>query len=500
MNFAASQRCDAGLRLRPLGERSMPGPTAPKQPCTSTVWGLDAAQLHDLYWASRGVCVVRRGGKRTIDAGAPAYLLLEPHELVLFDMPPTARKLRRAPRRAMRITVRQSMPNEAPERFETDDSGRITAIRRRYDRAASHRTRVVITADAHIARKWRDAADDHAGRRAVRLAVGVHGMQECATDGWSIVEAVGDSAAAAMGVLMQHWRRPEAVLGAVEQVRPGVWAHRSAGVAPTARLLAPLWIGAGRVISPHQVVIGPQILPDASGVETAEPAPTANALRAGRWRTHAARKLDTTPAFGAAPMREPRGRRVFDICFAGAALLVTAPIMAMIAAAIVLDDGRPVLFAHRRQTLGGEEFNCYKFRTMRRDAEALKEQLGQQNICDGPQFYIRNDPRETRVGHWLRRFHLDELPQFWNVLRGHMSVIGPRPSPEAENRYCPSWRRARLSVKSGVTGLWQVRRTRAEHADFQEWIRYDTEYVQRRSMWLDLWIMLRTVQQIVMRK
>jgi lipopolysaccharide/colanic/teichoic acid biosynthesis glycosyltransferase len=130
---------------------------------------------------------------------------------------------------------------------------------------------------------------------------------------------------------------------------------------------------------------------------------------------------------------------------------------------------------------------------MRTEADDVKRGLQRANEADGPQFYMRDDPRVTRVGRILRKLQIDELPQFLNVLVGHMSVVGPRPSPHAENQCCPAWREARLSVRPGVTGLWQVRRTRAQGLDFQEWIRYDLEYVARASWRLDLEILVRTV-------
>jgi lipopolysaccharide/colanic/teichoic acid biosynthesis glycosyltransferase len=134
---------------------------------------------------------------------------------------------------------------------------------------------------------------------------------------------------------------------------------------------------------------------------------------------------------------------------------------------------------------------------MRKNAELMKDELARMNQADGPQFFIENDPRVLKVGKVLRKLQLDELPQFINVLLGHMSVVGPRPSPDKENQYCPAWREARLSVRPGVTGLWQVRRTRAPETDFQEWIRYDLEYVQRQSFRLDMWIIWTTVRQIL---
>jgi lipopolysaccharide/colanic/teichoic acid biosynthesis glycosyltransferase len=131
---------------------------------------------------------------------------------------------------------------------------------------------------------------------------------------------------------------------------------------------------------------------------------------------------------------------------------------------------------------------------MRKDAEQIKARLAEENLADGPQFYIAHDPRLTRVGHFIRKLNIDELPQFVNVLLGHMSVVGPRPSPRAENQYSPAWREARLSVRAGVTGLWQVCRTRRPGLDFQEWIKFDLQYVQNPGWRTDLSIIFKTIK------
>jgi lipopolysaccharide/colanic/teichoic acid biosynthesis glycosyltransferase len=129
------------------------------------------------------------------------------------------------------------------------------------------------------------------------------------------------------------------------------------------------------------------------------------------------------------------------------------------------------------------------------DADALQKQLRALNEVDGPQFKLTRDPRVTALGRFLRKTNIDELPQLLNVLAGQMSVVGPRPSPFEENQLCPAWREARLSVKPGITGLWQVSRSPARGAtDFQEWIYFDTQYVERRSFWLDLKIVLLTIK------
>ena len=169
----------------------------------------------------------------------------------------------------------------------------------------------------------------------------------------------------------------------------------------------------------------------------------------------------------------------------------------MVAIAVMVDDGWPIFFGHRRQTRGAREFKCWKFRTMLNNAEAMVKDLQSDNLADGPQVFIKDDPRITRIGKLLRRYHLDELPQFWNVLTGDMSLVGPRPSPDKENQFCPAWREARLSVRPGITGLWQVERTRAPGLDFQEWIRYDIEYVNKASLLLDARICFKTIQRTI---
>jgi lipopolysaccharide/colanic/teichoic acid biosynthesis glycosyltransferase len=181
------------------------------------------------------------------------------------------------------------------------------------------------------------------------------------------------------------------------------------------------------------------------------------------------------------------------VAFSLIVLICTLPLSLLIILAIWIDDGRPLIFRQRRETVHGREFSCLKFRTMRRDAEQHRRELLADNQADGPQFFLENDPRCTRVGRFLRATKLDEFPQFINVLRGEMSVVGPRPSPHDENRCSPEWREARLSVRPGITGLWQVMRTRRHGLDFQEWIRFDVEYVERDSWLLDLKIIFKTI-------
>jgi lipopolysaccharide/colanic/teichoic acid biosynthesis glycosyltransferase len=283
---------------------------------------------------------------------------------------------------------------------------------------------------------------------------------------------------------MTAWPRPEASIRRAVRLRGAALADRSAQVAGTASIRGPVWIGAGRAVAEAEQIAGPAVLWD-------DPA-SATTPDDVAWQDIEPSSLASR---GDRPARAriPPGKRAFDIVFSLVALAVTAPLYPIIAAAIVAEDGFPVFFAHRRETVGGRDFPCLKFRSMARSAENAKRPLESANRCDGPQFFVPDDPRVTRVGRVLRRLHLDELPQFLNVLAGHMSVVGPRPSPYRENQYCPAWREARLSVRPGVTGLWQVSRTRAAGRDFQEWIRYDLTYVAESSWALDLKIIARTI-------
>ena len=189
-------------------------------------------------------------------------------------------------------------------------------------------------------------------------------------------------------------------------------------------------------------------------------------------------------------------KRIFDIIATLIVLVLFAPVLPVIAVIIKLNSSGPVFFRHKREGLHGKQFYCLKFRTMIVEADKIQESLRFKNQVDGPQFKVKNDPRVTVVGRFLRDTFIDEIPQFFNILLGQMSVVGPRPSPKSENLLCPLWHDARLSVRPGITGLWQVRRTRRPGRDFQEWIYYDTKYVRDISLRLDLAICWQTVKKL----
>ncbi len=187
-------------------------------------------------------------------------------------------------------------------------------------------------------------------------------------------------------------------------------------------------------------------------------------------------------------------KRAFDLVVSGIVLLVGLPLWLGIAAAVKLSSRGPVFYRDRRVGLGEQEFGMLKFRTMRADAAGRQAELEASNEADGPLFKIREDPRVTRVGAFLRRFSLDEIPQLWNVLRGEMSLVGPRPLPLRDFERLESWHRKRYLVLPGVTGLWQI--SGRSNLGFDDLVRLDFYYLENWSIWLDISILAKTVPAV----
>jgi exopolysaccharide biosynthesis polyprenyl glycosylphosphotransferase len=190
-------------------------------------------------------------------------------------------------------------------------------------------------------------------------------------------------------------------------------------------------------------------------------------------------------------------KRLFDVVFSAVLVVLLSPLLLAIAAAIKLTTpGLPVLYPWRVVGQKGVEFTGYKFTSMYADADALKPQLLGKNEMSGPVFKIKNDPRITPLGRILRKYSLDELPQLWSVIKGDMSLVGPRPAFRHELERFEMWQKRKLSVRPGITCLWQVR-GRNRIRDFNEWVRMDLEYIDNWSLWLDFKILLRTAGAVL---
>lgn len=191
-------------------------------------------------------------------------------------------------------------------------------------------------------------------------------------------------------------------------------------------------------------------------------------------------------------------KRCVDLAGATFGLLLLLPLLPLIVAMIKLESPGPVLFAQMRVGKRGRLFRCYKFRSMTVDAESRKQELAHLNEATGAAFKIKDDPRVTRVGRFLRRSSLDEFPQLWNILRGEMSVVGPRPQIPTEVADYSPHQALRLLVKPGLTCLWQV--SGRSQLDFDEWMELDQEYVRNRSLAYEIGILLRTLPAVIERK
>ncbi|MFZ2385312.1 MAG: sugar transferase [Candidatus Omnitrophota bacterium] len=189
-------------------------------------------------------------------------------------------------------------------------------------------------------------------------------------------------------------------------------------------------------------------------------------------------------------------KRLWDIFVSFTLLLLLSPVFALIAVIIKMGSRGPVFFRQKRCGLNGRKFTLYKFRTMVLDAEQRLDKLRGMNEMNGPVFKIKNDPRLTGVGHFLRKSSIDEFPQLWNVLNGQMSLVGPRPPLPEELAKYDYWQRRRLSMKPGLTCLWQVG-GRNKIRDFNEWLMLDLEYIDRWSIGLDVLILLRTIPAVL---
>jgi lipopolysaccharide/colanic/teichoic acid biosynthesis glycosyltransferase len=261
---------------------------------------------------------------------------------------------------------------------------------------------------------------------------------------------------------------------------------------------------------PPPVVPAQEVAPAlANGHAVARPAPATNGHGLnGHANGHV---VWTLPAVGGDAVAIPRprihapeslylkyGKRLADIVGAALALIVTAPILLVAAIAIVLESRGPVLYRSTRIGRDRKPFTFLKLRSMVNGADRHRHRLNHLNEADGPVFKMSRDPRVTRVGRFLRVTSIDEIPQFWNVLRGEMSLVGPRPPiPEEVAQYEP-WQLHRLDVRPGITCLWQI--SGRSRIGFDEWMRLDLEYIKHQSLGLDLKILLRTMPAVLSRE
>ena len=324
-------------------------------------------------------------------------------------------------------------------------------------------------------------------------------------------------------------------------IADGIWVGKKVTISPTAYLIGPVVIGSNSSIEPNTQIIGPAVIGQRCVVETGavvresilwddvvmesgsraqfsiileglrvtsgesfsntvivDEAEVEDAsLMASDHVFHGMTSLNPSLLLGQKRPWYLFLKRFMDITISAVGFVAMLPVLLIIALAVKLDSTGPVLFRQKRCGKGGYDFRMLKFRTMVPGAESEQETLTACKDTDGPMFKLAADPRATRVGAFLRRTSLDELPQLINVLIGEMSLVGPRPLVMDEMKCSPSWREIRLRVKPGMTGLWQVSGRSEGH--FHDWIRHDVHYVMNQSIWLDLKILFKTVSVVLRR-
>lgn len=468
-------------------------PLAHRGGAEPTIWGLTPTAIHDRFWAARGVQVVRPGETSETVEGAELFLLMPAQLFACFRLGGLVQDLSWLKPDLIWVRLADEREHGYAERPQFDETGNFCGFNRQYGSSDTRLGRVILTSHRRYAELWRSASSAREGARRLREQTSRDRRHLENLDGRCYERTSDLETMQFMRDVIRQWRRPSSVINRAKRLPGDSWRDLSANVDRNVSFIGPSWVGAGRKLESTTTVVGPAVLwddpdyrPEVDKVAWDELEPSQVLLRG---KNAAARRT----------IRRPFKRGV-DIALASLGLATTLPLYPLVMTAIYIEDGRPFFFGHKRETVGGREFNCLKFRSMRRDADEIKAKYQQENQVDGPQFYIPNDPRITRVGRFLRKTYLDEIPQFVNVLMGHMSMVGPRPSPRAENQYCPPWREARLSVLPGITGLWQVKRSRDLETDFQEWIRYDLEYVEKGGLRMDCWILWKTLIKVLFRR
>ena len=456
-----------------------------------SIWGLSSEDLHAAWWRGLGIQVVHYGSTFSNCRGAELYLLIPAARLVAFDIGDIVERVIWSRSSRIRLGVLERNNERYREEIVRDVDGSVRGLSRSYATGSSELLTAIISTDSEDAAIW--AAG---GCAATELLDSIPETDSEKVLGHVFNPDRAEEEERFISRLVAVWTDPDRVITGIVETENGVFKAKDS-VDPELTLVPPVWVGnveSGMRVD-HRVFAGPDFLPDhVSASSSVTPATIREIRDIGVGGGRQSKRL--------LPRRTFYGlfKRSYDALVAGLALLMLSPLLLLTCIMVVIDDGFPIFFGHERQARGGRNFKCWKFRTMRRNAESMVAELEALNKADGPQVFIENDPRVTRIGRVLRNTQIDELPQLWNVIRGDMSFVGPRPSPERENQFCPAWREIRLSVRPGITGLWQLRRTRNPGEDFQEWIKYDVEYVRSASTLLDVKVIFFTACKIIGRR
>ncbi len=317
-----------------------------------------------------------------------------------------------------------------------------------------------------------------------------------------IVVGTGEKGKAIADMILHSPELETAIYGFFDYHRTGLWRYRDLPLIGHPDRLERF--AAENQLDAVVLAVEPEDMPHTAGLfAVAEKMGVTVSLIPDIYRPSIARavpaSLNGTPTVAYRAVPENRmalaAKNLMDKIGAVVGLMIAAPIMIAAAIAIKVESRGPVFFKQRRSGINGRPFPLFKFRTMCDGAEHKRDQLSDLNEMSGPVFKIRNDPRVTRVGRFLRKYSIDEIPQFFNVLRGEMSLVGPRPPLPSEVAKFEPWQRRKLSVRPGLTCIWQV--NGRNQIDFEDWMKLDLEYIDNWSLWLDTKILARTFPTVI---
>ncbi len=450
---------------------------------------------------------------------ASDWILFVDPQCAAFEPIDTAELQRAAmsqPTSAAHLVALDSNTGGTCEWVDIDDEGDVTRIQRFYDQVTWPFTSGVIASLVPVPCLLTERQLTFGSLRELRATLATRGVpaRDVAASGPMFdltrereLLSMADHVvrAAAESETATRWIGPRAAVHESARLIGPVLVQDGSRIGERAIVVGPATIGAGAMVGAGATVVQSVVLPgvdvtagsivrrqlvsDLEEADALDPPPIAAAYDPSQVRAFRSTTHDE-----AAPRRlYPAIKRAVELTLSVVALILLLPLFALIAVLIKLESRGPIFFADPREAVGGKRFRCLKFRTMVQGADALQRTLQAKNQVDGPQFKMDKDPRLTRIGRWIRPCSIDELPQLINVALGQMSLVGPRPSPFRENQTCVPWRQRRLSVRPGITGLWQVCRHDRGVGDFHQWIHYDLLYVEHMSAGVDLKIVLATI-------
>jgi lipopolysaccharide/colanic/teichoic acid biosynthesis glycosyltransferase len=455
-----------------------------------TIWGLDLRQLHDRFWASRGVQVIRAGEAPIRLEEPELFMLTDPRALGIFRIDPIVRRMQWLDPALLMVRLRNTRKGRTCAGHAGTEAERLSCEKANTGAREMRSVWVAFTTDRFLADRWQSISDTGRSWRMLRRYVRPDARPRMILPGRIYCLHIEDEFAAFAGDLVRFWPDPGSVVNGIRKFAPRTWAPASTVVGAAKGTIRGRWVGVGRAAAEDldSGEFGDGGMKEIKGTVLWDDPAACPKIEDLELRTvESVESLARTAA-----QRRRSGQpiqRACDVVFSAIVLTFTLPLFLLVMLAIYLESGRPIFCRRRSQTKGGREFSCLRFRTMRSGAIAYSAV-----VVEG---WSRGDRGRTasksvtRVGAILRRYHVDELPMLINVLRGDMSVVGPSPRhPAASHHGSMAYE---TGVRPGITGPWRIQRLRGFEVDPAQGVRLDLEYQIHAGRRLDLKILIQTL-------